>query len=558
MKIISFLIRCSSTIQHSKSILLVILLTGVVSGVCNAALIALINSTLNRQGASARTLGLSFVAICIILPVARLASQALIIVLTAASLFELRMRMSRNILSTPLRKLEKIGAHRLLAALTDDASTITAAFINLPLLCMHVAIVAATLVYMAWLSWGLLLGVFGFIVVAVLGYYLMMTRGVAYFKSAREAWDGLFKHFQTLTLGTKELKLHSRRREAFLTDSLRAAAMSVRRLNTSGHIFNAAAGVWGQTIAFVLIGLLLFVAPDIRAIETPVLTGYVLAMLYMLTPLEYILMTLPSLNRAAIAVQKMEDLGFSLMTPADAPVSSTNETARAFSHLELAGVTHTYRREGGEDNFLLGPVDLSFRPGELVFVAGGNGTGKTTLAKILVGLYTPESGEIRLNHAPITDDTREEYRQLFSAIFSDFYLFESLFGFNASGLDEKARAYLAQLQLESKVQVEAGTLSTVDLSQGQRKRLALLTAYLEDRPIYLFDEWAADQDPLFKEIFYLQLLPELKSQGKLVIVITHDDRYYHVADRLIKLDYGKVVNDQYLAQPAEMKTAVLA
>lgn len=558
MKIISFLIRCSSTIQHSKSILLVILLTGVVSGVCNAALIALINSTLNRQGASARTLGLSFVAICIILPVARLASQALIIVLTAASLFELRMRMSRNILSTPLRKLEKIGAHRLLAALTDDASTITTAFINLPLLCMHVAIVGATLVYMAWLSWGLLLGVFGFIVVAVLGYYLMMTRGVAYFKSAREAWDGLFKHFQTLTLGTKELKLHSRRREAFLSHGLRAAAMSVRRLNTSGHIFNAAAGVWGQTIAFVLIGLLLFVAPDIRAIETPVLTGYVLAMLYMLTPLEYILMTLPSLNRAAIAVQKMEDLGFSLTTPADSPASSTNETARAFSHLELAGVTHTYRREGGEDNFLLGPVDLSFRPGELVFVAGGNGTGKTTLAKLLVGLYTPESGEIRLNHAPITDDTREEYRQLFSAIFSDFYLFESLFGFNASGLDEKARAYLAQLQLEAKVQVEAGTLSTVDLSQGQRKRLALLTAYLEDRPIYLFDEWAADQDPLFKEIFYLQLLPELKSQGKLVIVITHDDRYYQVADRLIKLDYGKVVNDRYLAQPAEMKTAVLA
>ena len=559
MKIIYFLIRCSSTIRHSKAILLVILLTGVISGVCNAALIALINSTLNKQGASARALGLGFVAICIILPVARLASQALIIVLSAASLFELRMRMSRNILSTPLPTLEKIGAHRLLAALTDDASTITAALINMPLLCMHVAIVIATLAYMAWLSWGLLLGVLGFIVVAVLGYYLMMTRGLVYFKRAREAWDGLFKHFQTLTQGTKELKLHSRRREAFLSDGLRAAAMSVRRLNTSGYIFNAAAGVWGQTIAFVLIGLLLFVAPDIRAIETFVLTGYVLAMLYMLTPLEYILNTLPSLNRAAISVQKMEDLGFSLMTPGDAPpaTSATAETVRKFSHLELAGVTHTYRREGGEDSFLLGPVDLSFRPGELVFVAGGNGTGKTTLAKILVGLYTPESGEIRLDHAPVTDDVREEYRQLFSAIFSDYYLFETLLGFNASGLDEKARAYLAQLQLDSKVQVEAGTLSTVDLSQGQRKRLALLTAYLEDRPIYLFDEWAADQDPLFREIFYLQLLPELKSQGKLVIVITHDDRYYQVADRLIKLDYGKVMNDQYLAQPTQLKTAVL-
>jgi putative ATP-binding cassette transporter len=221
-------------------------------------------------------------------------------------------------------------------------------------------------------------------------------------------------------------------------------------------------------------------------------------------------------------------------------------------------VTHTYRREGGEDSFLLGPVDLTFRPGELVFIAGGNGTGKTTLAKLLVGLYTPECGEVRLNHAPVTDETREGYRQLFSAVFSDYFLFESLLGFDAGGLDERARAYLAQLQLDSKVKVEGGTLSTVELSQGQRKRLALLTAYLEDRPVYLFDEWAADQDPLFKEIFYLQMLPELKSRGKLVIVITHDDRYYHVADRLVKLDYGRVVGEQHPALPADEKRAVLA
>ena len=559
MKIISFLIRCSSNVRHSKSILFVILSAGVMSGVSNAALIALINSTLNRQGASARTLALSFVGICVVLPIARLASQSLIIMLTAASLFELRMQLSRSILSTPLRTLEKIGAHRLLAALTDDVSVITSAFINLPVLCMHFAVVSATLIYMAWLSWTLLLSVFGFIVVAVLGYYLMTTRGSRYFKSAREEWDRLFKHFQALTQGTKELKLHGRRREAFLSDGLHVAAMSLRRLNTSGNIFYAVAGVWGQTIAFILIGLLLFVAPNIQTVETPVLTGYVLALLYMLTPLETILNALPSLSRAAISVRKMEDLGLSLIPSPDAspPRTARAEPARAFSHLELAGVTHTYRREGGEDSFLLGPVDLSFRPGELVFIAGGNGTGKTTLAKILVGLYTPEGGEIRLNQTPVTDDRREDYRQLFSAIFSDYYLFESLFGFDASGLDEKARAYLAQLQLDSKVKIEDGILSTVDLSQGQRKRLALLTAYLEDRPVYLFDEWAADQDPLFKDIFYLQMLPELKSKGKLVIVITHDDRYYQVADRLVRLDYGKVADEQYLARPADAKTAAL-
>jgi putative ATP-binding cassette transporter len=215
------------------------------------------------------------------------------------------------------------------------------------------------------------------------------------------------------------------------------------------------------------------------------------------------------------------------------------------------GVTHTYHREGEPGGFILGPIDLTLEPGELLFITGGNGSGKTTLAKLLLSLYIPKEGEIYLDGKVLTDETREQYRQLFSVVFSDFYLFESLFGLDSIYLDANARKYLAQLQLDHKVKVEDGVLSTIDLSQGQRKRLALLTAYLEDRPIYLFDEWAADQDPLFKEIFYYQLLPELKARGKALIVISHDDRYYQVADRVIKLESGKLQQAEIIAAPAK-------
>ncbi|HYQ84679.1 MAG TPA: hypothetical protein VEP28_11855, partial [Rubrobacter sp.] len=133
-------------------------------------------------------------------------------------------------------------------------------------------------------------------------------------------------------------------------------------------------------------------------------------------------------------------------------------------------------------------------------------------------------------------------------VYSDFCLFESLLGLERPDLDQQAHRYLAKLHLDRKVTVKDGVLSTVALSQGQRKRLALLTAYLEDRPIYLFDEWAADQDPAFKEIFYHQFLPELRARGKLVFVISHDDRYFGVGDRLIRLEEGRLSTEEMVSQ----------
>ncbi|MFC9897906.1 ATP-binding cassette domain-containing protein [Nocardia sp. NPDC127579] len=194
----------------------------------------------------------------------------------------------------------------------------------------------------------------------------------------------------------------------------------------------------------------------------------------------------------------------------------------------------------GEEGFRLGPLDLVFEPGQISFVVGGNGSGKSTLAKIVTGLYVPRTGTLSLNGEPIDHENIEWFRQNSSAVFTDFHLFEDYLGFDRPDLDGAVRSYLDQLQLSHKVTVENGRLSTLDLSQGQRKRLALLTALLEDRAIYVFDEWAADQDPKFREIFYRDILTDLKDRGKTVIVITHDDRYFDRADQLVKLDYGRI------------------
>jgi putative ATP-binding cassette transporter len=221
--------------------------------------------------------------------------------------------------------------------------------------------------------------------------------------------------------------------------------------------------------------------------------------------------------------------------------------------LRLSGVTHKYVREDGDGQFTLGPIDLSIRHGELVFLIGGNGSGKTTLAKVLTGLYVPEAGEIRLGNMVVTESNRSLYREQFSAVFQDFYLFDGLFGLERTEIERTACQYLSMLRLDRHVSVVDGRFSTLDLSQGQRKRLGLLIAYFENRPIYVFDEWASDQDPLFKHVFYRELLPDLTERGKTIIVISHDDHYYDPDARFVRLENGAIAEDAVGRVPERLR-----
>lgn len=536
MNLILFLLR------SAWGMVAIAIFTGFISGGSSASLIALIsNASTRTPGSSLTLIAWVFVGLAIISLITSVISQLMLIRLSQNAVFQLRMRLSTQILNSELNHLERLGNARLLATLTEDIQAVANAVYIIPFLCIDLAMVLGCLIYITWLSWLVIVMVVILAVVAIGSCQWLIHQGEKYLALAREDEDILFQYLRTITDGIKELKLHYLRRQSFTERQLQTAASAFKRHNTRGLTLFAMTNSWGRLIFFFAIGFVLFALPKFLTLNPQTLTGYILTFTYLMLPMDNIVSKLPQIVSANIALQKIESLGLSLSTRAEIATVPTDITS--WRRLELSKVTHTYHTDNEDSNFVLGPIDLVLHPQELIFIVGGNGSGKSSLLKIITGLYAPESGEIRLDGELITDQNREWYRQHFSVVFADFYLFDELLGLestNLNELDKQAQEYLKLLKLDHKVNIENGKFSTTSLSTGQRKRLALLTAYLEDRPIYLFDEWAADQDPTFKDVFYKELLPSLRDKGKTVIAITHDDRYFGGADRIIKLDYGKI------------------
>lgn len=540
MNLIYFLLR------SSWRMVAIAVVTGFLSGSSSAGLIALISKAVGQERASSiLSLFWSFLGLAVVALVTSVVSQVVLVRLSQEAIAQLRMRLSRQILGSELSHLEQLGTPRLLATLTEDVQAVTNAVNSVPFLCIDIAIAVGCLTYITWVSWQVSVMIFGVAGIAMGSCRILLQRGGKLLTLARDEQDVLFKHFRTLTEGTKELKLHYQRRQTFLNDALQSTVTSYRRYNVQGLTLFSISVSWGKLLFFITVGFVLFALPKLITISPQNLSGYILTLAYLMLPMDNIVNNLPLFTKASIAFQKIESLGLSLASRAES-LTVPPPLQLSWQQLEFKDVTYPYYSGEQEDSsFILGPVNLTLTQGELVFIVGGNGSGKSTLAKLITGLYIPETGEIWLDGQRIDEQNREWYRQYFSTVFSDFYLFESFLGLDNTDLDTQAQYYLKQLQLDHKVKVENGKLSTTALSQGQRKRLALLTAYLEDRPIYLFDEWAADQDPTFKDIFYTQFLPQLRDKGKTLLVISHDDQYFHVANRIIKLDYGKVKYDKH-------------
>jgi putative pyoverdin transport system ATP-binding/permease protein len=517
-------------------------------GACGAALIALINHVINSYRLNAGALGI-FSLLVIGKVAGSGAARWLLNRVVQRAIIDLRRDLSRRIIQSPLWRLEQVGPARLRSVLVEDVIAISASMVALPTLVANFTILGGCVVYLGLLSPSMLLAMIGVVAVGWMGYVVLGRHASRSLRAARIEQDRLAVDFHGLAEGCKELQLNRELRRAFLHEDMEPTMEAMRRHAVRAEECFIILEAWTQVLFYILVAVILFAIPVWRQVEPAVLTGYVLTVLYMMRPVVSNLQLLPSLSQGKVALGHIEQLSSALTAPREPAPPVVHDSAwRSFSLLELVGIT--FLHHGNGDTFQLGPVDLSFVPGELVFLVGGNGSGKSTLAKLVAGLYSPEDGEVLLDGAPVCNGRQDDYRQLFSAVFVDSYLFGRLTNRSDPHRLAQAERYLAEFRLDRKVWVKDGVFCTSGLSQGEKRRLALVRAYLDDRPFYIFDEWAANQDPQFKEIFYRRLLPDLTARGKAVIVVSHDDRYFGVADRVIRLEEGSIVGQQRVSSGA--------
>lgn len=545
-RLVGFLLR------SSRASVAVAVTAGLVAGLGGVGVIALVAAALRTDALPAARLAPAFAAVCLATVVARVVAQVALIRVAQGSVSRLVRHLCGHILALPLQRFEANEPGAILAVLTEDVAVLTAALSGLPVLFINTTVVLGCFGYLGYLSPAVLGCTVAFAVPAVLGQKALMGRGHELLVGARAEQDALSGHFRALIEGFKELKLNRDRRLAFLHDSIRAASSRVRDGNTAGLSVFAAVGGWGQLLFFGFIGFLLFGLPGLVVVPRDALAASVLTMLFAISPLDAVIAYLPVFGRAGASMARVEALGLALhggaevtgAAPRGAP--PTPPAGPLDAPLVLRGVTYTHPHPGERDGegFTLGPIDLTVRPGETLFLVGGNGSGKTTLVKLLTGLYPPDSGTVR--HGPRLVDAAylAEYRALFTAVFADGFLFPTLHGGDDPGRDARATALLAALGLGGVVRIERGAFTTTRLSQGQLKRLALAAACLEDRPVLVLDEWASYQDPRFKRAFYREVLPALKARGKTLVVVSHDDAYFDVADRVVHLSGGTADRDR--------------
>lgn len=531
-------------LKYCRRSLYLSVIVGLMSGFGLSGIMAVIHRALGGHPEDYLKFLLAFICLWFIYGICCILSEFFLIRMAERVAFRLKLALSHQIFKKKLRELEVIGPHRLFAVLVEDIWMITAFIGRIPSIFINGAICLGCYGYMLWLSPPLFLFNIGFLMIAISLYRIPSNMAKRYFVQAREIYDVTMKQFRSLTEGLKELFIHHRKRRDFLNRHLHASNEEFMKRNIRAMSVYIISRRLGEILVLANIGCLLFVFSRLYKADTHVLTGFILACLFSLSPLVTLLSILSEWVRVNVALEKIQKYGFDLF---DADVEERKEMSlpalprSSLDQLKLEDIRFEYRTELNGDRFVVGPLSFQLKSGQLTFLIGGNGGGKTTLAKIICGLYSPIEGQILWNNEPIDHSNRERFHQNFSVVFSDFFLFQYLIGIDPKRIEGHAEGYLRTLELEEKITIRDGAFSTIDLSYGQRKRLALMAACLEDRPIYIFDEWAAGQAPSFKKVFYEKILMDLKRMNKMVLVITHDENYFPVADQLIKIEDGRLV-----------------
>lgn len=514
-----------------------------VAGISNAALLAIVNRAAGhiKDGQPQ----LTSVVLFLIFILAYIYSQRYVLLTTSAEIERLvhsyRERLIKRLKMCELREVEHIGRGRIFSSISSDTRIISQTANALVMGAQSALLIVFACVYLATISMTSLVLSSIFLGIAISIYQGKMQGISNTLRDAAEEENKLHDLVNGLLDGFKEVKLSSSRAGAVLEDVLsvsdRTASFRTIALQSMGVMF-----IFAQVSFLLLLGTLVFLTPMFGSNYSGTVMESMTTVIFLIGPISGLVGTVPQIAVANSAAENLHNLEKLLEI-------STHETSRetaapapadlpaAMKTLELRHVFFSHVTK--DSQFDVGPIDLTIRSGETIFITGGNGSGKSTLIKLLTGLYWPVSGELLVNGVPVTAGNAQDFRDRFCAVFSDFHLFRKLYGIPVPDAGT-ASAWLEEMEIAGKTEIIGDGFSTVDLSAGQRKRLALVSALLEDKPIVVLDEWAADQDPHFRRKFYDELLPRMKAAGKTIIAVTHDDRYFNAADRHLHMEEGKL------------------
>jgi len=518
-------------------------------GISNACILAAINAGV-QDTSSGQPPGLWAAALFLIALFLFMKTQQYVTITATAEIeaiiHKLRVRLMDMIRHSELLELERIGRARIVAAVTSDTAILTQASNMLCFTVQGAVLIFFVGLYVAYLS----LPAFLLTVVIVTGagaIFHFKNRRLSEQKAESAAWERrLFDRLIDFLDGFKEVRLHQPRSEDLFDDAVEVSKTAANiKIRTQAETFKMI--VTSQISMYVLLGAVVFVAPTLSSsLAGSSIAKTTTALLFVVGACFGLVQSIPILLNANAAADRIERLEAALQETLPAVEPRGLVAPARFEAVELRNIVFRYVDKYSDTVFQIGPLNFTLRRGELVFITGGNGSGKSTLLRVLAGLYPPDSGDILLDGRPVNDANRDEYRNLMSAIFYDYHLFQRLYGIPDADPAELGRL-LGQFRLADKTALRDGEFRTLDLSGGQRRRLALIVSLLEKRPIMLLDEWTAEQDPEFRRKFYDELLPDMMRAGATVVVITHDDRYLdelRLSARRIRMDEGRIVDER--------------
>ena len=521
-----------------------LLFMSALGGISTSAILAAINAGL-QGGANLWAAILFIVALTLFIK-----TQFYVTITTTAEIeaiiHKIRLRLMDQIRRSELLSIEAIGRARIVAAITSDTATLTQASNMLAFTVQGAVLVFFVAIYVAYLSIAAILTTFVIVSIAAAIFHYKNKRLIAE-KQRSAAWERrLYDRLTDFLDGFKEVRLNNNRSDDLFDDAVNVSRTAANiKINTQAETFKMI--VSSQISMYVLLGAVVFIAPQFSdSLGGVALTKTTTALMFIVGACFGLVQSIPILLNANASADRIYQLEVAMraavseVPPRDLPLP------KRFDKIEVRDLRFRYTDRFSEVSFQIGPIDFTLDAGELVFITGGNGSGKSTFLRVLSGLYPPDSGEIKLDGMAVDASTRDHYRNLMSAIFFDYHLFRKLYGIPEPDPGELDRL-LAQFRLGDKTGLVDGEFRTLELSGGQRRRLALIVSLLEKRPILLLDEWTAEQDPEFRRKFYDEFLPDLMRAGATVVVITHDDRYLDELDlpaRRIRMDEGRIIEQR--------------